>query len=79
METQNKTAEFEKVFYEDLHSYLVNLNCIDDHFPDAPDIEGCWAKIGELYARRPQGVQQIPHRVSRLADVYRHGCGQILG
>ena len=57
MATQNKTAEFEKVFYDDLHSYLVSINCIDDHFPDAPDIEGCWAKIGESYM--PDGLKEF--------------------
>lgn len=57
METQNKTAEFEKVFYDDLHQYLVSINCIDDHFPEAPDIEACWAKIGESYM--PDGLREF--------------------
>lgn len=57
MTTQNKTAEFEKVFYDDLHQYLVSINCIDDHFPEAPDIEACWAKIGESYM--PDGLKEF--------------------
>lgn len=57
MTTQNKTAEFEKVFYNDLHQYLVSINCIDDHFPEAPDIEACWAKIGESYM--PDGLREF--------------------
>lgn len=57
MTEQNKTKEFEKVFYDDLHQYLVSIDRVDEHFPDAPDIEGCWAKIGESYM--PDGLREF--------------------
>lgn len=49
MAVQERSKDFEKVFYDDLHQYLVMINRVDDHFPEAPDIEGCWSKIGESY------------------------------
>ena len=57
MEQENKTKQFEKYFHEDLHHYLVSLDLVDNHFPEAPDIEGCWAKIGESYM--PDAIREF--------------------
>ena len=48
METENK-KNIEEVFKKDLHQYLVSINRVDEHLPEAPDIEALWAKIGESY------------------------------
>lgn len=55
----NKSEIFEKVFHDDLKGYLVGISLVDSHFPDAPDIEGCWAKIGESYM--PDGLREFNH------------------
>ncbi len=39
----------EQVFKNDLHQYLTSIKRVDDHLPEAPDIEELWAKIGESY------------------------------
>lgn len=57
MSSQSKTKEFEKIFHDDLHQYLASLGLVDSRFPEAPDIEGCWAKIGESYM--PDGVREF--------------------
>lgn len=49
MEKENKTKHYEEYFHNDLYHYLLSLALIDSHFPEAPDIEDCWAKIGESY------------------------------
>lgn len=43
------TAKYEKIFHNDLHQYLISLDMVDAHFPDAPDLETLWPKIGESY------------------------------
>lgn len=43
------TAKYEKIFHNDLHQYLMGLDMVDAHFPDAPDLEALWPKIGESY------------------------------
>lgn len=43
------TAKYEKIFHNDLHQYLTSINMTDAHFPDAPDLEALWPKIGESY------------------------------
>ncbi len=44
-----KKIDFEKIFQKDLKLYLRSLDLVDEHLPEAPDIEGLWSKIGESY------------------------------
>lgn len=39
----------EPLFKQDLHQYLLAKQRVDEKLPEAPDIEGLWAKIGESY------------------------------
>ena len=39
----------EELFKNDLHSYLVSRKQVDEHLPEAPDLEELWSKIGESY------------------------------
>ena len=41
--------DFEYLFKEDLKRYLLSLNMVDEHLPEAPDLEELWPKIGESY------------------------------
>ena len=54
---ESKLNEFESIFHNDLMEYLLSINRIDSHFPDAPDIQNCWAKIGESYL--PDGLREF--------------------
>ena len=47
----------EQVFYNDLHPYLTSIDKVDAHFPDMPDIEALWPKIGESYL--PDGMKEF--------------------
>jgi hypothetical protein len=49
METSCKPAQIETVLHDDLRQYLLSLGRIDEHFPEAPDIEGLWPKVAESY------------------------------
>lgn len=49
MEGKSKLSEIEQVFKNDLHHYLTSINKVDEHLPEAPDIEALWPKIGESY------------------------------
>lgn len=40
---------FEEVFKQDLHQYLLSIKRVDERLPEAPDIEELWPKIGESY------------------------------
>lgn len=53
----NKTKEYERLFHADLHNYLTSIGLVDKHFPEAPDIEERWAKIGESYM--PDGIREF--------------------
>lgn len=57
MEKENKTKHYEEYFHNDLYHYLLSLGLIDSHFPEAPDIEDCWAKIGESYM--PDAIREF--------------------
>lgn len=57
MDKENITQKYEEYFYEDLYQYLVSIGRIDSHFPDAPDIEYWWARIGESYM--PDAVREF--------------------
>lgn len=54
---QRMTQGYEETFHTDLHQYLKGLNLVDAHFPDAPDLEALWPKIGESYM--PDGVREF--------------------
>ena len=40
---------FEEVFKQDLHQYLLSIKRVDQRLPEAQDIEELWPKIGESY------------------------------
>lgn len=46
---ETKANHIEDIFKSDLHEYLLSLQRIDTHLPEAPDIEELWPKIGESY------------------------------
>jgi len=46
---ENKKRSVEELFKYDLHQYLTSINRVDEHLPEAPDLEQLWAKIGESY------------------------------
>lgn len=39
----------EEIIKYDLHQYLTSIDKVDQHLPEAPDLEQLWAKIGESY------------------------------
>ena len=46
---ENKKLTVEEIFQYDLHQYLTSVQRVDEHLPEAPDLEQLWAKIGESY------------------------------
>lgn len=42
-------TDYEAMIRTNLAAYLQSKNEVDEHLPDAPDIEGLWHKIGEAY------------------------------
>ena len=62
----NKTKEYERLFHADLHNYLTSIGLVDKHFPEAPDIEERWAKIGESYM--PDGIREFNGYPQRPSD-----------
>lgn len=49
MDNNSNHKNIEQVFQKDLHQYLLTVGRIDEHLPEAPDIETLWQKIGESY------------------------------
>ncbi len=49
MEKENTRTSPETLFHNDLGRYLRSLGLIDERFPEAPDIEELWPKIGQSY------------------------------
>ncbi len=45
---QNK-KNIEETFKNDLYQYLTSIHLVDNHLPEAPDIEELWMKVGESY------------------------------
>lgn len=41
--------DYEALIKENLAQYLQAIKEVDDHLPEAPDIEGLWKKVGEAY------------------------------
>lgn len=46
---ENKKINVEETIKNDLHRYLTSIDRVDQHLPEAPDLEALWAKIGESY------------------------------
>ena len=46
---ENKKMTVEEIIKYDLHQYLTSIDKVDQHLPEAPDLEQLWAKIGESY------------------------------
>lgn len=40
---------FEETIHSDLHQYLLSLQEVDAHLPEAPDIEAKWPGVGQSY------------------------------
>lgn len=49
MDNNSNHKNIEQVFQKDQHQYLLTVGRIDEHLPEAPDIEALWQKIGESY------------------------------
>lgn len=47
----------EAIFKHDLYTYLHGLDKVDEHLPDAPDIEGKWYDIANAYM--PDAVRKF--------------------
>ena len=47
----------EAIFKHDLYTYLHGLDKVDEHLPDAPDIEGKWYDIANAYM--PDAVREF--------------------
>lgn len=56
MQEEMLNKSIEQMFHDDLHRYLVSAGRVDEHFPDAPDIEAHWPMIGKSYL--PDAVRE---------------------
>ena len=45
----NKPRDFEKIFRDDLHGYLLSAGVVDERLPETPDLDELWKKIGQSY------------------------------
>ena len=57
MTQETFSQDMEQLFHDDLRQYLTSIGRIDLHFPDAPDLEEIWPKIGESYL--PDGMREF--------------------
>ena len=48
---------FEAIFKEDLYQYLLSIDKVDAHLPEAPDLEELWQKVGESYL--PDAIREF--------------------
>lgn len=48
---------FEAIFKEDLYQYLLGIDKVDAHLPEAPDLEELWQKVGESYL--PDAIREF--------------------
>ena len=46
---ENNKINVEEIIKNDLYQYLTSKNLVDQHLPEAPDLEQLWAKVGESY------------------------------
>ncbi len=49
--------DYEALIRTNIAGYLQRKNEVDEHLPEAPDIEGLWPKIGESYL--PDGMREF--------------------
>ena len=58
---ENNTAKIieqtEFLFHNDLHGYLSAIGRVDNHMPEAPDLEELWPKLAQSYL--PDGVREF--------------------
>ena len=54
---ENKKQDTEQLFRQDLHQYLVSIGKVDERFPEAPDLEELWPKLGQSYL--PDGIREF--------------------
>ncbi len=57
MHPSDKSQTPEAIFKHDLYTYLRGLDKVDEHLPDAPDIEGKWYDIANAYM--PDAVREF--------------------
>lgn len=70
----------EELFKFDLHQYLLSLNRVDEHLPEAPDLEELWSKIGESYLPDADArIFEVSNGCTRLDYVRGNGDGEVLG
>lgn len=55
--TEINNIDIEKLFHDDLKRYLTSIGKVDSHFPEFPDLEDIWPKIGESYL--PDGIREF--------------------
>lgn len=71
----------EELFKFDLHQYLLSLKRVDEHLPEAPDLEELWSKIGESYL--PDAMREFPKyptvALGWIDYVRGNGDGEVLG
>ena len=61
MNEKQPVNEFARTLQKDLYNYLLSLNKVDAHLPDAPDIEEKWLPIANAYM--PDAVREFnPNR-----------------
>lgn len=46
---ENNKINVEEIIKNDLYQYLTSKDLVDQHLPEAPDLEQLWAKVGESY------------------------------
>lgn len=57
MNENQPVTEFVRTLQKDLYNYLLSLNKVDAHLPDAPDIEEKWLQIANAYM--PDAVREF--------------------
>lgn len=53
----NKSNDFEQIFHDDLYSYLLSINMVDERQPEAPDLEELWPSLAQSYM--PDGIREF--------------------
>ena len=41
----NKPRDFEKIFRDDLHGYLLSAGVVDERLPETPDLDELWKNL----------------------------------
>ena len=50
-------TDYDALIRANLSEYLKRKDEVDEHLPEAPDIEGLWSKIGESYL--PDAIREF--------------------